>query len=370
MIKNNFLNYKIQKILKNLIYIKKKINYIKKKKRLIKINNEFKKKNLYSNYNFFLKLKKEINLIENIFKKIIFLKKNIYDNIELLEIFKQTKDKSILKYIIKNLEHLNNIINNLENKYIFFKKNDKLNCFLNIKSGSGGIDSQNWCNILLKMYLKWAEKKKFKIEFINKKNNNNNGINSITIKIIGNYAYGWLRTESGIHRLVRKNFLNNKKRHTSFSSVFVYPEYKNDNINNNVNIKESDLRIDLYRSSGSGGQHINKTETAVRITHLPTNIVVKCQNNRSQYINKISAIKQLNLKLLNLENLKKKKKIKKINDNKLNISWSNQVRSYIFDNSIVKDVRTNLKVKNIKYILDGNLDLFIKNNLKAEINND
>ncbi|XZR52831.1 MAG: PCRF domain-containing protein [Enterobacteriaceae bacterium] len=371
MNENNFLNYKIQKNIKQFIYIKKKINYTKKKKILKKIKKKLKKNILYNNQNLFLKFKKKYYLIKKIIKKIIFLKKKIYDNIELLEIFKQTKDKEILNYIKKEREKIKKIINNLENKSIFLGKNDNLNCYLNIKSGSGGIDSQNWNQILLNMYLKWAEKKKFKVKIIKKIKSNAISIKSVTIKIIGDYAYGWLRTETGIHRLIRKKTVKNKKkRHTSFSSVFVYPEYNNINNINKINIKNSDLNINLYKSSGSGGQHVNKTESAVRITHLPTNITVKCQNNRSQHINKTIAIKQLNIKLLNLKNIKKKEEKKKINDSKSSISWSNQIRSYILDDSIIKDIKANLKTNDIKYILNGNLDLFIIKKLKDEINND
>ncbi|BFI91196.1 peptide chain release factor 2 [Enterobacterales bacterium endosymbiont of Anomoneura mori] len=361
MNKKKILKEKNEKILKYLINIKKKINYKKKKIRLEEINYKLKNPDFWSN-NLFLELKEEFILIKNIFKKINFLKDNIFNNFKLLKIFEKTKDEKIFDVIKNNLNYLKKKINNLEEKCFFLGKNDKLNCFINIKAGSGGIDSQNWCNILFKMYLNWAEKKNFKIKFIEKKINNNIGIKSITMKIIGNNAYGWLRTETGIHRLVRKNPFNNNKRHTSFSSVYVYPEI-NDNIN--INYNYSDLRIDLYRSSGAGGQHINKTESAVRIKHLPTNIYVQCQNSRSQHKNKKNALKKLNLKLLNLEFLKKKNIKKKIEDNKKNISWSNQIRSYILDNSIIKDIRTNYQINNVKNITNINLDLFIKASLKA-----
>ncbi|WMC19700.1 MAG: PCRF domain-containing protein [Enterobacteriaceae bacterium PC38] len=353
---NNLLNFQIQKIIKKFIYIKKKNKYIIKKKNIKLIYIKFKNIILFNKNNFYTKLTKKYYLIKNFLNKIKFLKKNIYDNIELLDIYNQTKDIEIIYYIKKKNIKINNIIKKLENICIFTGKNDKLSCYLNIKSGTGGIESQDWCNILLKMYLKWAEKKNFKIKFVKESIGNINGIKSITIKVIGNYAYGWLRTETGIHRLVRKNLFN-KKRHTSFGSVFVYPIIKK---NININIKKTDLRIDCYKSSGSGGQHINKTESAVRITHLPTNFITQCQKTRSQYKNKITAIKKLNIKLLNFTFKKKKK-------NKKSISWGNQIRSYFLDNSFIKDMRTNLKINNIKYVLNGNLDFIIIKNLKAEL---
>ncbi|WMC20290.1 MAG: PCRF domain-containing protein [Enterobacteriaceae bacterium PSpyr] len=359
MIINNLLNIQVQKIIKKLIYIKKKKKYNIKKKKIKIINIKFKNIFFLNKNKFLIKLTKKYYLIKKFLNKIKFLKKNIYDNIELLYIYNNTKDIEVINYIKKNIIKINNIIKNLENTCIFIGKNDKLNCYLNIKSGTGGIESQDWCNILLKMYLKWAEKKKFKIKFIKESIGNINGIKSVTIKIIGNYAYGWLRTEIGIHRLVRKNLFN-KKRHTSFSSVFVYPIIKK---NININIKKKDLRIDCYKSSGSGGQHINKTESAVRITHLPTNFITQCQKTRSQYKNKINAIKKLNIKLLNY-------KTKKTEEKKKNISWGNQIRSYVLDDSFIKDIRTNLKINNIKYVLNGNLDFIIKKNLKAELQND
>ncbi|QJC34875.1 PCRF domain-containing protein [Enterobacteriaceae endosymbiont of Donacia piscatrix] len=215
------------------------------------------------------------------------------------------------------------------------------------------------------MYLKWAEKKKYQVTIINESPGEVIGIKSSTIHIVGKYAFGWLRTESGIHRLIRKNPFNSSgKRHTSFVSTFMYPEIKND-IDVSINMK--DLRVDVYRASGSGGQHVNRTESAVRITHIPTGIVTQCQNSRSQHKNKDQAIKQIKYKIYELKNKIKEKTKKKIEKNKFNISWGYQIRSYILDDSRIKDIRTGIESNNIQSVLNGNLDQFIQASLKLNI---
>ncbi len=264
--------------------------------------------------------------------------------------------------IKKSLKKIKKKINYLEFKKIFIKKIDKKNCYMDIKSGSGGIEAQNWSKMLLKMYLNWSYKKKFKTEIININNNELNGIKYATIKIKGKYSFGWLRTESGIHRLIRKSpFNSGNKRHTSFSSIFVYPIIKSKNFKK---IHKSDLKIDVYKASGAGGQHVNKTESAVRITHIPSGIISKCQSNRSQHKNKKQAIKQIQSKIFNLQNKKNILKKKKINKNKSKIKWGNQIRSYILDDSRIKDERTGLETKNIQKFLNGKIDKFIKKSLK------
>ncbi len=245
---------------------------------------------------------------------------------------------------------------------MFSNQYDQNNCYVDIQSGSGGIESQDWSKILLKMYIRWAAKKKLKSKIIQETCGEITGLKSVTLKITGKYAFGWFRTETGIHRLVRKSpFDTGNRRHTSFSSVFVYPSIKK---NTKINLNPNDLRIDVYRSSGAGGQHVNRTESAVRITHIPTGITTQCQNDRSQHKNKNIALKQLYSKLYNV-NLKKEKDIKKkINKNKLTIRWGNQIRSYILDSSRIKDIQTGIETSAVNSVLNGNLQIFVETNLK------
>ncbi|ADV33662.1 peptide chain release factor 2 [Candidatus Blochmanniella vafra str. BVAF] len=259
------------------------------------------------------------------------------------------------------------IFDKLEMYRMFFQEHDNCNCYVDIQSGSGGIEAQDWANMLLRMYLKWLDSKKgFYVKKTTETSGEFLGIKSATIKIIGPYAYGWLKTESGVHRLVRKSpFDSGGRRHTSFASIFVYPEL-DDNIT--INIRPEDLRVDVYRASGAGGQHVNRTESAVRVTHIPTNVVTQCQSDRSQHKNKNQAIKQLKAKLYNLE-LQKKQYEKKIRENKkLDITWGSQIRSYILDDSRIKDLRTGLEKRNVKAVLNGDLDDFVTMSIK-QLNN-
>ena len=242
---------------------------------------------------------------------------------------------------------------------LFKEKEDTFGAYLDIQAGAGGIDAQDWSHMLLQMYVKWGYSKNYKVETMYEKQADIAGIKEATLKISGKYAYGFLKNETGIHRLVRKSpFDVLKKRHTSFSSVFVYPEINHDD--KEINIDYSDLRIDTYRAGGAGGQHVNRTESAVRITHIPTNIIVQCQNERSQHQNKNQALKRLKLKLRSLYLLNKQNEKKILEDKKPDITWGNQIRSYVFDDGYIKDVRTGLKTSNIQSILNGNLDELIK----------
>lgn len=251
----------------------------------------------------------------------------------------------------------------LEFRRMFSGEYDSADCYLDIQAGSGGTEAQDWASMLLRMYLRWAEDKGFKTEIIEESDGDVAGIKSATIKIIGDYAFGWLRTETGVHRLVRKSpFDSGGRRHTSFSSVFVYPEVDDDI---DIDINPADLRIDVYRASGAGGQHVNKTESAVRITHLPTNIVVQCQNDRSQHKNKDQAFKQLKAKLYEFEMQKKNADKQAMEDNKSDIGWGSQIRSYVLDDSRIKDLRTSVETRNTQAVLDGDLDKFIEASLKA-----
>ena len=239
---------------------------------------------------------------------------------------------------------------------------DANNAFVDIQSGSGGTEAQDWAEMLLRMYLRWAEDHGFDVEVLEASPGEVAGIKSAAIHVRGEFAYGWLRTETGVHRLVRKSpFDAGNRRHTSFAAVFVSPEIEDDI---DVEINPADLRIDVYRASGAGGQHVNKTESAVRITHLPTNIVVQCQNDRSQHNNKATAMSQLRAKLYELEQQKRREKAEAIEDSKADIGWGSQIRSYVLDQSRIKDLRTGVETSQTQTVLDGDIDQFLEESLK------
>jgi peptide chain release factor 2 len=251
----------------------------------------------------------------------------------------------------------------LEFRRMFSGDHDSAEAYIDLQAGSGGTEAQDWCNMLLRMYLRWAEAKGFKTEIIEATDGDVAGIKGATVRVSGEYAYGWLRTETGVHRLVRKSpFDSGGRRHTSFASCFIYPEI-DDNIE--IDINPADLRIDVYRASGAGGQHVNRTESAVRITHLPTNTVVQCQNDRSQHKNKDQAMKQLKAKLYELEIQKQNAEKQAQEDAKSDIGWGSQIRSYVLDDSRIKDLRTGVENRNTQAVLDGDLDRFIEASLKS-----
>ena len=253
-------------------------------------------------------------------------------------------------------------IEELEFRRMFSGELDDSAAFLDIQSGAGGTEAQDWADMILRMYLRWAESHEFKAEIIEASSGEVAGIKSATLRISGEYAYGWLRTETGVHRLVRKSpFDSGNRRHTSFASVFVSPEVDDDI---DIEIDPSDLRIDVYRASGAGGQHVNRTESAVRITHLPTNTVVQCQNDRSQHKNKATAMKQLKAKLYELEMQERRAKASVVEDSKADVGWGSQIRSYVLDQSRIKDLRTGVETGNTQAVLDGGLDNFIEASLK------
>ena len=251
----------------------------------------------------------------------------------------------------------------LEFRRMFSGKQDANHCYLDIQSGSGGTEAQDWANMMLRMFLRWGDAHNFKVDLIEVTPGDVAGIKGATIRFGGEYAFGWLRTETGVHRLVRKSpFDSSGRRHTSFASVFVYPEI-DDTIE--IDLNPSDLRIDVYRASGAGGQHVNTTESAVRITHLPTNLVVQCQNDRSQHKNKDSAMKQMRAKLFEYEMQKQNTVKQAAEDAKSDIGWGSQIRSYVLDDSRVKDLRTGVETRNTQAVLDGDLDKFIEASLKS-----
>jgi peptide chain release factor 2 len=251
----------------------------------------------------------------------------------------------------------------LEFRRMFSGEMDPNNAFLDIQSGSGGTEAQDWASILLRMYLRWGERRGFKTEMIEESSGEVAGIKSATIRFEGPYAFGWLRTETGVHRLVRKSpFDSGNRRHTSFASVFVSPEVDDDI---DIEINPADLKVDTYRASGAGGQHVNRTESAIRITHMPSGIVVACQSDRSQHKNRSTAMKQLKAKLYEMEMQKRRGALQIIEDNKSDVSWGNQIRSYVLDQSRIKDLRTGVETGNTQAVLDGDLDDFIEASLKS-----
>lgn len=272
-------------------------------------------------------------------------------------------DEDTVNSVVSDLQQFEKKVETLEFRRMFSKEMDLNNAFLDIQSGSGGTEAQDWAAMIERMYLRWGERKGFKTELIEESSGEVAGIKSATIKFIGEYAFGWLRTETGVHRLVRKSpFDSGNRRHTSFASVFVAPEIDDDI---EIDINPADLRIDVYRASGAGGQHINKTESAVRITHLPSGVVVQCQNDRSQHKNKDTAMKQLKARLYELEMLKRSEDQQALEDTKSDIGWGSQIRSYVLDQSRIKDLRTNIETGNTQAVLDGDLDQFIEASLKS-----
>ena len=287
---------------------------------------------------------------------------------DLDELFLLLENEDNQDEIISMSNELNNIeirISELQFQRMFSGKNDSNNAFLDIQAGSGGTEAQDWAEMLLRMYLMWGEKKKFKTELIEVSPGEVAGIKSATIRFEGEFSFGWLRTESGVHRLVRKSpFDSGSRRHTSFASIFISPEIE-DNIE--INIDPSDIRIDTYRASGAGGQHVNKTDSAVRLTHEPTGVVVQCQSDRSQHKNKDKAMKQLRAKLYELELKKQDEAMKNLEETKADISWGSQIRSYVLDSGRIKDLRTGIETGNCSAVLDGEIDIFIEESLKVGV---
>lgn len=308
-------------------------------------------------------LGRERALLEKVVFTIRDMGNNLNDAKELIELAAAENDAESIQVVVADLIDYEKQVAELEFRRMFSGEMDSKNAFLDIQSGSGGTEAQDWTEMLLRMYLRWGEKREFNVEIIELSPGEVAGIKSATIKIEGDYAFGWLRTETGVHRLVRKSpFDSGSRRHTSFAAVFISPEIDDDV---DIDINPADLRIDVYRASGAGGQHVNRTESAVRITHLPTNVVVQCQNDRSQHKNKATAMKQLKAKLYELEMKKKMETQQEIEDNKSDIGWGSQIRSYVLDQSRIKDLRTGIENTNTQAVLDGDLDKFIEASLKS-----
>jgi len=308
-------------------------------------------------------LGKERSTLENIVIVIDDLVGNLNDAKDLLDLGVEENDTDTIDSVAEDLENFEKEVAILEFRRMFSGEMDANNAYLDIQAGSGGTEAQDWAEMLLRMYLRWGEANNFKTELMEVSPGEVAGIKSATIKFEGEYAFGWLRTEIGVHRLVRKSpFDSGNRRHTSFAAVFVSPEIDDDI---DIDINPADLRIDVYRASGAGGQHVNRTESAVRITHLPTNTVVQCQNDRSQHKNKDHAMKQLRAKLYELEIQKRSADQQVVEDSKSDIGWGSQIRSYVLDQSRIKDLRTNVETGNTQAVLDGGLNMFIEASLKS-----
>ena len=293
------------------------------------------------------------------------LDQSLSDSRELFSMARDENDDGTLASVADDLQGSEKTVADMEFRRMFSNPMDPNNCFLDIQSGSGGTEAQDWAQMLFRMYTRYGEKRGYTVDVLEESSGDVAGIKSAALKISGDYAFGYLRSETGVHRLVRKSpFDSGNRRHTSFASVFVYPEV-DDSIE--IDINPADLRIDTFRASGAGGQHINKTDSAIRITHLPTNIVVQCQNDRSQHRNRAEAMAMLKSRLYEAELRKRQVEQQKLEDSKTDIGWGHQIRSYVLDQSRIKDLRTNVEIGNTQAVLDGDLDVFISASLKQGI---
>ena len=338
-------------------------DYDIKSERLVEVLRELEDPKIWDNPEQAQALGKERGQLEAIVEIIKELDQGLEDAQELLDMAVEEQDEETIDSVIIDLDVFAKKVEVLEFRRMFSGEMDANSAFLDVQSGSGGTEAQDWASMILRMYLRWGERKGFKTELIEESSGEVAGIKSATIKFEGEYAFGWLRTETGVHRLVRKSpFDSGNRRHTSFASVFVAPEIDDDF---EVDINPADLRVDVYRASGAGGQHINKTESAVRITHNPSGIVVQCQNDRSQHKNRATAMKQLKAKLYEMEMLKRSEDQQELEQSKSDIGWGSQIRSYVLDQSRIKDLRTHVETGNTQAVLDGDLDQFIEASLKS-----
>ncbi len=354
---------KIDDLLSRSDVLSKHLNLEEKQGRLEEVLLEMENPDIWSNPDIAQALGKEKSKLELICQTFDQATGVLDDAKELIMMAESEDDADTVESVINDLNNVELSIKRLEFERMFNGELDANSAYLDIQSGSGGTEAQDWAEMVLRMYLRWGEKHNFKVKLMEASAGEVAGIKSATIHFEGEYAFGWLRSEIGIHRLVRKSPFNaNGKRHTSFCSVFVSPEVDDDI---DIEINKADIRIDTYRASGAGGQHVNKTDSAVRITHLPTNTVVQCQDGRSQHANKDQAMKQLKSKLYELEMQKRNSENQELEDAKSDIGWGHQIRSYVLDQSRIKDLRTGVESSNTGDVLDGNLDKFIEASLKA-----
>lgn len=334
-----------------------------KQERLEEVNLELENPELWNDPERATKISKEKSQLDNVIGVITALDDKLEDAKAMIDLAVEADDATLLADVQAELDEAEAKVADLEFKRMFSGEMDGNNCYIDIQSGSGGTEAQDWAEMLLRMYLRWCESHGFKADIMELSAGGVAGIKSASIHVKGDYAFGWLRTEIGVHRLVRKSpFDSNNGRHTSFAAVFVSPEI-DDNIE--IDINPADLRIDTYRSSGAGGQHVNTTDSAVRITHQPTGIVVACQNERSQHANKDTAMKMLRAKLYEREMMQRMEKQQALEETKSDIGWGSQIRSYVLDDSRIKDLRTGVETSNTQAVLDGDLDKFIEASLKA-----
>ncbi len=340
-------------------------DYDQKRERLTAVDKIHEDPKLWDNAERAQELGREKKLLEGVVLTLEKIAQNLTDTRELFAMAREENDDDTLHAVIADTDAVEAEISRLEFRRMFNNPQDPNPCFLEIQAGAGGTEAQDWASMLMRMYLRYGERKGYAIEVLEESEGDVAGIKGTTLKFDGEYAYGTLRTETGVHRLVRKSpFDSNARRHTSFCSVFVYPEV-DDSIE--IEINPADVRVDTYRASGAGGQHINKTDSAVRLTHLPTNIVVQCQNDRSQHRNRDEAWKMLRARLFELELRNRQAEQQKLEDSKTDIGWGHQIRSYVLDQSRIKDLRTNVETGNTQAVLDGDLDPFIEASLKQGV---
>ncbi len=338
-------------------------DFDEKSERLTEVTRELEVPSIWDDPEYAQKLGQERASLEKIVTTLSQHRDTLDDAQDLLELAAEEEDQDTFDAVIADLDELEKGLEKLEFQRMFSGDLDKNSAYVDIQSGSGGTEAQDWANILLRMYLRWGESHDYKVELMEVSAGEVAGIKSATVRLEGEYAFGMLRTETGVHRLVRKSpFDSGARRHTSFASVFVYPEV-DDTIE--IDINPADLRVDTYRSSGAGGQHVNTTDSAVRITHIPTNTVVQCQTERSQHQNRDRAMNQLRAKLYELELMKQNEVKQAAEESKSDIGWGSQIRSYVLDQSRIKDLRTNVETGNTQAVLDGDLDQFIEASLKS-----
>ncbi|MCH2159885.1 MULTISPECIES: peptide chain release factor 2 [unclassified Oleiphilus] len=362
MLEVNPIVQKIKEMLERVVTLRGYLDFDTKNERLVEVTRELEDPAVWDNPENAQALGKERSSLEAVVTTIEDLESGLNDCQDLLDMAVEEQDEDAVNDVQSEIESLEEKLATLEFRRMFSGEMDPNNAYLDIQSGSGGTEAQDWASMIMRMYLRWGEQKGFKTELVEVSDGEVAGIKSATIQFTGEYAFGWLRTETGVHRLVRKSpFDSGNRRHTSFASVFVSPEI-DDNVD--IEINPADLRIDTYRSSGAGGQHVNTTDSAIRITHEPSGIVVQCQNQRSQHQNKDKAMQQLRAKLYELEMMKRSEAAQALEESKSDIGWGSQIRSYVLDSSRIKDLRSNVETSNCNAVLDGDLDQFIEASLK------
>ncbi|MBV6807038.1 peptide chain release factor 2 [Xanthomonas euvesicatoria] len=363
MIETNPIRQRITDLNDRVLSLRGYLDYDAKKERLEEVSRELESPDVWNDAERAQALGRERSMLENTVIGIADVLSGLADAGDLLELAESEQDEDTALAVIADLDNYQAHVEKLEFQRMFSGQMDSANAFVDIQAGAGGTEAQDWAEILLRMYLRWAESRGWKTELMEVSGGEVAGIKSATVRIEGEYAYGWLKTEIGVHRLVRKSpFDSDNRRHTSFTSVFVSPEV-DDNIE--IDINPADLRTDVYRSSGAGGQHVNKTESAVRITHIPTNTVVACQTGRSQHQNRDNAMKMLAAKLYELEVQKRNAEKDALEATKSDIGWGSQIRNYVLDQSRIKDLRTGIERSDTQKVLDGDLDEFVEASLKA-----